>query len=770
MPDKPCMLRRMSSPRVVSRPIALSCVLLAAAAPLACQQVQEMINGKPEEKKPDPVVAVDTKTVTPPVVAPTAMPKPVPETHAVTLDEMLALVHADSTGEFVIVRNPSNLLDLGDEAFKFYDGPVQTLVGLIGAPDVASGFAAAKAGLLEARKQLETAGIDLSRGLVMTQTASGGASAVLLVSAAKADGVKGLLTGLKLPDADKMVCQAIDAAPGYVGCADSEAVLKAYKPGDGKKRRDTAAAGLPGVNLDELSLLAFSPDNGGLHVGAATPAGAGVLHIGLPADGNDIKQAMASLEPGPSTTLRFAQPGAGFLWARTDVNEMKKQSPQLGAVPPPFDGVMGAWNGEVFFGGSSDPAALELRLGLSDTKPIEAAITAGAAALKTQIPTTIPGIDTSKLSFDVVDLKIGGETVKAAHLAVTGIDAAPTLKHLVGLGLDGWVFAAEGSLAMVVGPDADNVGKMIAASSVDATLASLPHALADDLKANRVNFMMHIPVDALQGPSLRKGLDAVLKNVAQYQPDQARSALSLLAPLSSGTAWITEVGGVGVVHMAVQGIGHTADDEGRAALAAAVAVAGGGDPSALFGELVSKYPGSPRLAAYQARAGLNGPGVLVGSAVGGLALTGAIAYTIVNGAVNPNLATELGVPPPDAAKPVEAKPEEKKPEEVKPEEKKPEETKPVETTPEDKAAADKAAADKAAADKAAADKKAADKKAADKKAADKAAADKKAADKAAADKAAADKQAEEDRKKAEEKPTEKPTRKGRDPIALPPAK
>ena len=55
----------------------------------------------------------------------------------------------------------------------------------------------------------------------------------------------------------------------------------------------------------------------------------------------------------------------------------------------------------------------------------------------------------------------------------------------------------------------------------------------------------------------------------------------------------------------------------KAALAAAVAVAGGGDPAALFGELVTKYPASPRLAAYQARAGSNGPGVLIGSAVGG---------------------------------------------------------------------------------------------------------------------------------------------------------
>ncbi|MBL8972644.1 MAG: hypothetical protein JNK56_18790, partial [Myxococcales bacterium] len=271
------------SRRVVSRPLALSCVLLAAAAPLACQQVQEMINGKPEEKQPvPPPVTPPVDATTPPVVvAPTAMPVPVAEKHAVTLDELLALVHADSTSEFALVRSPASLLDLGDEAFKFYDGPVQSMVALLGQQELATGFAAAKAGLADARAQLASSGIDLTRGLVVTQTGKDSASAVFLVAADKAEGVKGLLTAMKVKDADKTVCKPIAAAPGYVGCADTEAALTAYKPGDGKKRRETATAALPGVNLDELSVLFFSPDNGGMHMGAATPAGAGVVHIGM---------------------------------------------------------------------------------------------------------------------------------------------------------------------------------------------------------------------------------------------------------------------------------------------------------------------------------------------------------------------------------------------------------------------------------------------------------------------------------------------------------
>jgi len=220
------MLRRMSSRRFVSHPIALASVLLASAAPMGCQQVQELINGKAEDKPVETPVTPPVAPVTPPVVAPTAMPVPVPEQHAVTLDSMLALVHAGSTSEFAVVRNPATLLDLGDEAFKFYDGPVQAMVAMLGAQEVASGFAAAKAGLVNARTQLASSGIDLTRGLVVTQTGTGSASAVFLVSADKPEGVKGLLTALKLPCAEKTVCQSIAAAPGYVGCADTEAVLK----------------------------------------------------------------------------------------------------------------------------------------------------------------------------------------------------------------------------------------------------------------------------------------------------------------------------------------------------------------------------------------------------------------------------------------------------------------------------------------------------------------------------------------------------------------
>jgi len=680
------MLRRMSSPRrVVSRTLTLSCAVLGAAVPLGCQQIQDMMGG---EKPADVPVATTTPTptvvpvvpVTPPV---TPMVVPVPGT--ATVDSLLGLVHADSTSMYAVLRQPTALLDLGDEAFKFYDGPVQKLVGMLSAPELAAGFGIAKTGLAEVRGKLTGSGVDLSRGIVITQTGGGNASTVILVSAAQADQVKGLMTALKIPDADKTVCKAIEAAPGYVGCADTEAVLTAYKPGNGAALRKTIEGRLPGVVLDDLTLIAYSPDDGGVNIAMSMPPGAGVLHVGLPADSKDTKEALAVLDPGPATTLRFARPGTGFIWARTDMAEMKRRTPGLANAPAPFDAVIAVWNGEMFFGGSSDPAAMQMRLGLTDSKPAATAIETSAKAMSAGIPTTIPGMPGSKVAFETRDLTFGAETTKAAHITVTGLEQASVISHLLGLSLDAWVFAADNSIAFAVGADPASIARLTGTANADATLATLPTATAEDLRAGRASFVMHVPLDALQGPSLRKALDAALKNVPAYTPEQARTSMALLSPLSSGTLWITEQNGGSVVHMAITGIGHTSDDEGKAALAAAVAVAGGGDPVALFGDLVTKFPGSPRLAAYQARAGSTGAGILTGSAVGGMVLTGAIVWTAITGASNKDLATELGVPAkpvePPKAEPVKAEPVKTDPVKTDPPKTDPPKTDPVKTDP-----------------------------------------------------------------------------------------
>ncbi len=623
---KPGMLRAMPLPsRVVSRTLTLSCALLGSAAPLGCQKIQEWTGGgeKAEDKKTDAPVAVPgavpgatqpAVAVTPPTVVPAA---------AATVDSLLALVQADSSEGYMIFRQPEGLLDLGDEIVKFYDGPVVALGAALGAQDLATNFAKVKTGLVDVRSKLKDSGVDLSRGLVVTQTGPSSSSAVFLVAAAQPDSIKKLLTALNVPEQPSMVCKSIEAAPGYVGCADSDAVLAAYKPGDASKRRSAAETALPGVTLNDLQVLGFVEEGGGAHIALAMPPGLGVLHVSLPTSAAEGRDVAAVLEPGPANTLRFARPGAGFVWLRTDVAEIRRRSPELGASgQPQIDAAVAAWNGEVFVGGSSDPAAMQLRLGIDDVKAAAAAIEFGGVVGQMGAPKDIPGIPGSKITFETKELTFGAEVAKAIHIGISGVPQADMATQLLGLTPDLWVFAADSSLAIAAGVDATNVVRLTSPAGADATLASLPPALAEDLRANRVGLVAHTPVDALQGPVMSKALDAALKDVPGYKPEQVRSALAMAAPMSSGTMWITENAGQPVVHVALQGIGHTSDEEGKAALAAAVAVAAGGDPAALFGDLAAKYPSSPRLAAYQARAGTTGTGVLAASGVAAMMLSG----------------------------------------------------------------------------------------------------------------------------------------------------
>lgn len=731
------MLRRMSHPRrAVSRLLSLSCAFAVGAAPLtACQQIQELTGGKKEE----PVTTPDTKTTTPPVAQPvTPMPAiEVPHEHKPTgtLDALLALVHADSTGPYFVVRHAGVILDYGDSAVRFFEAPAQALKPLMGADaaNLDANLAKFKTGLAEARAKLTGSGVDLSKGAVITQTGTGSSSTVIIVAAPKPEAVKDLLVAFKLPDAEKTVCKTLET--DYVGCADTEAVLTAFKEGDAGKRRAAAEAALPGVKLDDLNVLGFIPEDGGVHMALATPPGQVVMHIGLPPDANDVKDVTAVLNPAAPALLRFARPGSGFVWATVDTGEIKKKNPDFANPPPPLLPFVNNWTGEVLFAGLADPASLQMRFAVADTKALAESLDAAAKLAGPQVPKSIPEVAGSAITFETVDVTFGSETTKAVHAAVTGLPQVAVLQAAVGLSFDVWAFAAEGSLGAVVGTDAKNIGRAAGSANADAVLASLPSAVAEDLRAGRASMVMHVPVDALQGPTLRKVLDAALKKVPEYQPEMVRNALAMASPLSSGTLWITEANGKSVLHVGVQSIGNDVQEEGKAALAAAIAVAGGADPATVFGELATKYSSSPMLFAYQTRAGTNGPGVLSGSAIAGMVAGGALAFTLfMPGLANPDFAKDVGVTVPPVTPPVEVKPVEVKPVET-----------PVEKTPEQKKAED----DKKAAD---AKKKAEDKKKADeKKKADdakKAEADKKAAE---AKKAEDAKKAADDAKKAEAK-------------------
>jgi hypothetical protein len=173
---------------------------------------------------------------------------------------------------------------------------------------------------------------------------------------------------------------------------------------------------------------------------------------------------------------------------------------------------------------------------------------------------------------------------------------------------------------------------------------------------------MHLPIDALHGPQTKQLIAAALKNSKEVQPAMVDGLLALTAPLSSGTAWTTHVGDGVQVHLAMQGIGHNADDEGKAALDAAAQALAGEDAGPLFAALVEKYPDSARLPSYRARAGQT-EAALVASGIGAALATAVLAVPMAAGERNEELSKELNIEEGAAEKATEeskADPDEKK--------------------------------------------------------------------------------------------------------------
>jgi len=221
------------------------------------------------------------------------------------------------------------------------------------------------------------------------------------------------------------------------------------------------------------------------------------------------------------------------------------------------------------------------------------------------------------------------------------------LAQLTGLTIDGWVFAANDALHVALGASPEAIGTIAAAEAThegasDGLQAYLPEALTSALAANQVSMITHIPLDAMHSPQTHELIKTALKNVEEVKPDLVLAFFDLAAPLSSGTMWITHNADTPQLHMAFQAFGHHADDEGKAALAAAAAVASGADPASTYATLVSNYPDSPRIASYKIRAG-ESPAALVASGFGAFVAAGALAFPVIEGQRNEAIAEELEI-------------------------------------------------------------------------------------------------------------------------------
>jgi hypothetical protein len=677
--------------RAWTPPIPLTLVMaVAVASPFGlagCNKVKELTGGKEEaeeqteEPAPTEPQVEEPKAPEPPPEAKAELevakeaglteaalaPPPVPVVELTKVDDLLALAPTTDKG-MVVIRDASVFLGYVDSAGQFAAGPVGRIAAAVGPNQdlvaMTSQFMAVKGQYDAAKASIGASGVHLEKGIILAETANDGG--VIVYAGDKPDALPTLIKSM-VPDFPGMVCKAVDSAPGYVACADNQAELDAYAPGG-----DAGAAGIrsrwatnmPGVNIDKSNIIADIPSEG-IHFGVETPPGLLIVSMAAPQGDPEIDEMTKALAPASGKLLRSVQPGAGFVWGNISAELIAAEmlpDIQNDNAPQPVKDLASQFSGEFLLAGHYDPATVALQLGLKDDSAwpgVAAELDKIAGELQKEIGKEIK-IPSAEWSIGMVDIPVGGQTVKALHAGLSGVPEADVLAQLTGLTIDGWVFASNGAAHIALGASPEAIGHLATAEADGPSpglQAYLPGQLTEALAANQVSMIAHFPLDALHTPQTRELINTALKNVEEVKPDLVLAILDLASPISSGTMWVTQGGGKAQFHMAIQGIGHQADDEGKAAIAAALAVAGGGDPATAWGALVSQYPNSPRLATYKIRAGQT-QAALVASGVGALVAAGALAYPVFEGSRNEAIAEELDVEDGAAEK---AKEESKKP-------------------------------------------------------------------------------------------------------------
>jgi hypothetical protein len=670
------MLRPMRTPRAWTPPIPLTLVMaLAVASPLAgCNKVKELTGGddegaeEPPAEEPKPEPGTQPKAPEPPPeakaeleiakdagLAETALAPPPVAVELTKLEDLLTLVPTGGQG-VVIVRDASVFMGYVDAGAQFTTGPMARIVTAIGGSNQeiaeVSGQVLAAKGMFDAAKaSIDASGVHLDKGIIVVENADG--NGVIIYSGDQPEALPTLIKSLS-PDFPGMSCKAIEQAAGYVACSEKQADLDAYAPGGdagATALRARWAAGMPGVDFEAANIIADIPSED-LHFAIETPPGLMIMSMAAPKGDPEIDEMVASLAPAPGNLLRAVQPGSGFVWGNISADVIANEllpDIQNDNAPQPVKDLASAFTGEFLLAGHYNPAAVALQFGLKD----DGAWAGAAAELEKVMPDLkkslakefeVPG---GAWTIDMIDIPVGGSTVRAVHAGLSGVPEADVLAQLTGLTIDGWAFAANGAFHLALGASAEAIGYLAAAEAEHegaspGLQAYLPAPLTASLAANQVSVIAHIPLDALHSPQTRALITTALKNVEEVTPDLVLAFFDLAAPLSSGTMWMTQSGGNAQIHVAIQTIGHQANDEGKAALAAAVAVANGGDPASSYGALVSQFPSSPRLATYRIRAGQT-QAALVASGVGAIVAGGFLTYPVFTDSRNEAIAEELEI-------------------------------------------------------------------------------------------------------------------------------
>lgn len=516
------------------------------------------------------------------------------------LDPLLDLVPADADN-FVIVRDVGALVDTGMGYYQATKASFDSLATEIekSDPGDAEDLKEGLAKLGEIEKALADSGIDLSAGLVVAKSSSKEDSNVIIYGAAKADALPTMLTTLGESDPKIKDCTAIASAAGYSVCAKTAAA--SYAPGSkAADLRKKLESELPGVDLDRANIVAHFVDDDGSNVPVVVETGQGMAHIsvGAPQAREEIAKFMGtSKAPG----LGLIGPGQPFIWGQVSAKALAEAGKD---VPPAGQGVFKTVTGEVLMGGLAGSNGFAILAGLSDPAPASGLIALASMGLG-EIPRDLP--NGMKL-----DAKV--ETVHGTQALRLNFDLGDKGKFLTDVGYTSEImgFAAGKYGAVTFGTSEDVVDTVKGYAGTAPSkemLDALPAPLAKAIEAEEPVMAMHIPFDAMQSDSTAAMFGTIADAVppgemGKVDPKTAFKAFSdSMAPLSGASLWVSHVDEGPVFHVVVQGFADAGTEEGKAALEAIKAVAGGADRKATYAPLAAKYASSPRASSYKARAG-----------------------------------------------------------------------------------------------------------------------------------------------------------------------
>lgn len=538
-----------------------------------------------------------------------------------TLPNVLDMVGENPDG-YMAMRDMGPFMDLMREGKILIDGPVDNLLTMVeesGEHVEREDFEKFRAKYGQLMTALEGSGIKWDHGMVIN--GKKGNDGVVLFQAESLEKLEPILTAVDQPPTKvKEHCAKLDADPEWIACGETADKAKAYKPA--KKGSELVAAlehNLPGVDFKAVN-MAFDFDEASM-VMLTDP---GIYHLAMHVKKDLPPEFSKVAGRGPAKALRLVKPGDTFLWGRIDMGAAKAQA---GGVPKPAQAMVDAFDGEFLMAGTSDPAGFVVQAGVTDPYPVRSVLDLGWTQ-KDNLPKEIPNAPGLTYEFKAEEISVGDEKFRV----LSAIFDSPEIKKYEGLwkpAVSAWV--GGGYLSVGAGMGIDEAKKVANASGEgpsEELLASLPPGLAEELKAQEVNFAYHASFDALQSPAL---MDELEKNWGSIDlPDKPsfdalEGVMQLFAPISELSAWVSRSNTSPVFHVSVRMFGDPRTEEGKAALAAINSVAGGTSRADAYGGLAKKYGASHRAHAYEVRASKD----MKDASVAGLSVVGIAAAVAI---------------------------------------------------------------------------------------------------------------------------------------------